>query len=101
MYFYELDYHFEDEERHILLKHSQKYSKHEFWKMCNKYFHMFPKKRRVSRMHGKEYVYYTWNEFECLEFISNKLCEVYGFTIVDLQSKYFLASKLTDVDYLC
>ena len=100
MYFYELYFHFEDDEMHIILVHDKEYSKHEFWKMCNKYFHKFPKNKIVHKEKGKEYFYYQWDEYECLDFIDEKLCEEYGFEIIDLHSKYYLASKIEDIDYL-
>ena len=94
MYYYEISFHADEDEKHYILKHKKKYSKKEFWKMCNKFYHMFPKDKNITKYGGKERVWYSWNENECLEFIMDMLCEEYGFELIEVNTNYFLTEKI-------
>ncbi len=95
-YYYEIHFHFYEDERHIILSHSKKYDTHEFWKMCNKFFHQFPKNPRTVTVGGEEKTWYSWSEYDCLEYVKEKLCEEYGFRPVEVTA-YYLGEDIDDV----
>lgn len=86
MFFYELNYNDCELDFHYIVCNEKEFSKEEFKKLCEDYFHQFPKNNHYDKLTGKKY--YTFDDYECLNFIIDHLVEDYGFNRVNILHYY-------------
>lgn len=86
MFFYEVNYTDFEIDYHCLLSSETEYSKDEFKNLCEEYFKEFPKQECYDKLTDK--VYYTFDDYECLNHICDRLINEKGFNRVNVLHYY-------------
>ena len=86
MFFYELNYNDCELDFHYIVCNEKEFSKDEFGELCGKYFKQFPKNKYYDKLTNRDY--YTFDDYECVNFIIDQLTVNHNFHRVSVLHRY-------------